>query len=294
MKLAIVLAIIMMLFVVSIMHAEAIDPTILGGPVHLAPFYPPFPSITSHPQLIGCTEKPVASQIIPHTAFYSIDLKPFSQFDGIPGLKEKSCTPASAASIMDYLNRTRFPGLTNGYTDASLIANLSVYMNTTINGTLNDQALFGVMRFLQSHNIMEKFTFKFYYKDYFTYSGGKSFPPGPHNITKKIQPQSPGDFIWVNELPNYQNVFNEFVNDHELIIIGYTLFYPDLNENFEHSMALDNIDKEKNVNGNYNVSFMDPFTAQIIYGEMSQNGTVYFPSKNSIGAPKDMEVISQK
>lgn len=249
-------------------------------------------SIQPMPILVGCTRQPVAPNGTPHNATHQINLTAYSQLeDGVPSLVNASCGPTSAASIIDYINRTYFPGILNGYTNRTLISNLTAFMNTTVNGTNSDNALFGIMYFLQNRSIMDNFTYKYYQRDYLRRHNG-SYPVGySRNFSHYAAPTK---FTWINDNATYANIVNEFVTGQELVIIVYELNYTQLGSIYHHAMALDNIDLVPNTNRNYNISFMDPWDAKIIYGEVDPNGVVRFPQDNVTATPTSMVVVSKK
>jgi len=254
--------------------------------------YPLCMSDVPIPELVDCTRQDVAPNGIPHNATKQLNLTVYSQLSDIPAINNVFCGPASGASILDYISRTMVPGLIDGYSIKTLIGNLSVLMGINENGTSADNVLFGLMRFLNQSRLLTNFTYTYYDWDYLTKRNGSSYPPG---YQSKISFRStPGlVFTWENDNATYRNIRTEFIRDDGLIILAYKLNYTREGHIYQHGMALDNLNTKRNRNGHFNISFMAPWQAATIYGEIDRDGTVHFPQDDVVATPLAMIVVSE-
>lgn len=243
-----------------------------------------------YPEQVGCAF--IDAQFPRDSPFFSLNLTPYNQFNASDSVENGSCGPTSAASLLDYVNRTWYPGLTKGFNKSALIDHLAELMNTTTNGTKSDAILVGIIKFLYNHSLYENFTFIFYQPDYFKIGGNRSYPPW---FTTTI-----GDYIpqlivfkWINGAANYTNIYDELVVHNRLIVLTMKANYTDgiFNYSLDHAMAVDNIDNVPDAQGWYNISFMDPAEGAIIYAKI-RNGTVSFGEINA--TLRTMEIFGKK
>ncbi len=211
-------------------------------------------------RIYGCSPVPVIRFSTPHFATMVLNLTGVGQFNQTHW-GNNSCAPSSGASIVEFLNRTRFRGIMNGSL-VSQVDELRAQFGTNNDGTDPPEVVRGWIRFLRKRNLQSNFTVSWYFFNITV--GGNPIIGQQRNVTI-----SGTNVSLYGRNATAGDIITEMRRGE--LMIG---FYVHKQLGWSHAMAIDNVNDRPNANGNFNVSFMDPAVGGIIETEMTPRGSI--------------------
>lgn len=162
---------------------------------------------------------------------------------------DTTCSPTAGAIDLLHWNSTIAPGIVN-MSQSDLINDMAKRMNTTANGTQRDNIARGLVSYLNDHNASGNFTVKIY-----TVSrrGGNPTTKGNVTITPTVE--------------IYSDLQYEFLTGENIIV---DVKFPDV----VHSMKLIALNTKADETGQHLAAFADPAKGTVVYGGITDGGTV--------------------
>lgn len=218
---------------------------------------------TNFTERVLCGNFSVYSQF--HRALYELPLNNISQFLD-PAWGNTSCAPTSAAAIFDYLNTT-YPNMTDGYSTTELVQACRLAMNTPINnGTPFVNILTGIMKFLNTSGYANNFSVNMYHNWDYTIGGVDINGSKSHHYRGV-------NYTIIEKRPTESDIFQEVFVNNGFAVMSFT---HDVIANFSHMVALSDFHHLPNADGSYNISWMCPSYARMIYTNI-RNGSIDMP-----------------